>query len=98
MFKIATIDFEATALSNEGDPIEVGVAIYDRQDLIQTWSSLIRPGMSCLWDETSAAVHKIARTDLSLLRIRRALLLNSTGSWSAYRSLIAMASNSMSLG
>jgi DNA polymerase III epsilon subunit-like protein len=64
MLKIATIDFEATALSPDADAIEVGVAIFDRQSLIHTWSSLVRPSANCLWNEASANVHKIAKLDL----------------------------------
>ncbi len=44
--------------------IEAGVAIYDRHETIQTWSSLVRPSPHCRWDEQAAAVHKIARADL----------------------------------
>ncbi len=44
--------------------IEVGVAIYDRHETIQTWSSLVRLSPHCQWDEKAAAVHKIARADL----------------------------------
>jgi hypothetical protein len=62
---VTIIDFEATALSIAADPIEVGVAIYDRDEsVITTWSSLIRPNPSCMWDEKSAAIHQIARADL----------------------------------
>lgn len=85
---IAIIDFEATALSMEADPIEVGVAIYNRDALIRTWSSLIRPNKDCLWDEKSAAVHKIARLDLEVapLPTSVALELNRlmAGSETAY--------------
>jgi DNA polymerase III epsilon subunit-like protein len=64
MLWIAIIDFEATALSIQADPIEVGVAIFDREkDVIRTWSSLIRPSADCLWDEKSAGVHKIGRAE-----------------------------------
>jgi hypothetical protein len=45
---IAIIDFEATALSKSADVIEVGVAIYDRQEMIRTWSSLVRPSPDCV--------------------------------------------------
>jgi inhibitor of KinA sporulation pathway (predicted exonuclease) len=64
MLKIATIDFEATALSSEADVIEVGVAIFNREDLILTWSSLVRPTDNSLWSETSANIHKITQRDL----------------------------------
>lgn len=63
---IATIDFEATALSRDADVIEVGVVICDRQETIRTWSSLVRPRPDCRWDEKSAQVHKITRAELDL--------------------------------
>jgi DNA polymerase III epsilon subunit-like protein len=61
---IAIVDFEATALSKAADVIEVGVAIYDRQDTIGTWSSLVRPSPDCLWSDKAAEVHKIVRSEL----------------------------------
>jgi DNA polymerase III epsilon subunit-like protein len=61
---IAIVDFEATALSKAADVIEVGVAIYDRQETIRTWSSLVRPSPDCLWSDKAAEVHKIMRSDL----------------------------------
>lgn len=63
---IATIDFETTALSKAADVIEVGVAIFDRQETIKTWSSLVRPSPNCLWSDQSAQVHKISRLDLEI--------------------------------
>jgi DNA polymerase III epsilon subunit-like protein len=48
----------------DAEVIEVGVAIYDRHETIQTWSSLVRPSPHCRWDEQAAAVHNIARADL----------------------------------
>lgn len=61
---IATIDFEATALSPDADVIEVGVAIFDRHETIKTWSSLVRPSLNCLWSDKSAEVHKIMKLEL----------------------------------
>jgi DNA polymerase III epsilon subunit-like protein len=61
---IVIVDFEATALSKAADVIEVGVAIYDRQDTIGTWSSLVRPSPDCLWSDKAAEVHKIVRSEL----------------------------------
>ncbi len=39
--ELAIIDFEASALSDAADPIEVGVAIWKSGGPILTWSSLI---------------------------------------------------------
>jgi DNA polymerase III epsilon subunit-like protein len=63
---IATIDFEATALSKDAAVIEVGVAIFDRHETIKTWSSLVKPRPGCLWSEKSAQVHKITRSELEM--------------------------------
>ncbi|MGO9134173.1 MAG: exonuclease domain-containing protein [Methylovirgula sp.] len=61
---ITTIDFETTALSKDADVIEVGVAIFDRQETLRTWSSLVRPSPNCRWSEKAEQVHKIARVEL----------------------------------
>jgi DNA polymerase III epsilon subunit-like protein len=63
--KIAIIDFEATALWADADVIEAGIAIFDRQETIWTWSSLVCPSSDCRWDEKSAGVHNIPRAVLA---------------------------------
>ncbi len=62
---IATIDFEASSLSLQGEPIEVGVALWQRGGPIRTWSSLICPVEDNLWSPESEAVHHISRHELS---------------------------------
>ena len=85
---ITTIDFEATALSKDADVIEVGVAIFDRQETIRTWSSPVRPSPNCRWSEKAEQVHKIARSELeqALEPARVAFRLNQimTGVTTAY--------------
>lgn len=68
-FPLAVIDFEASSLSLESYPIEVGVAIaLDAQGPIDVWSTLICPSAEWLarsdWDEESAMTHGISRSEL----------------------------------
>jgi DNA polymerase III subunit epsilon len=62
---IATIDFEASSLVRQGEPIEVGIALWDHSCPIRTWSSLIYPSSDILWSPDSAAVHGIKRWELN---------------------------------
>lgn len=61
---IATIDFEASSLAEESEPIEVGIALWARGGPIRTWSSLIHMPADIFWSEESAALHGIKRSDL----------------------------------
>jgi len=61
---IATIDFEATALRVQGEPIEVGLALWRRGDPILEWSSLIAPSPAMIWNVESAEVHGITVEEL----------------------------------
>lgn len=61
---IATIDFEASSLAIQGEPIEVGIALWERGGPIRTWSSLIYPVEDIVWSEESAEVHRITREEL----------------------------------
>lgn len=61
---IATIDFEASSLAMQGEPIEVGIALWELGNRIKTWSSLIYPADDILWSEESAEVHGITREEL----------------------------------
>ena len=63
---LATLDFEASSLSEESWPIEVGLS-WLKDGEVKTWSTLIRP--ACDWDLSdwaplSAAVHGIAIEEL----------------------------------
>ncbi|MEH6523846.1 3'-5' exonuclease [Sulfitobacter sp.] len=64
--KFATLDFEASSLSQESWPIEVGLSwLADGE--VQTWSTLIRPAPDWNlsdWAPQSAAVHGIALEEL----------------------------------
>lgn len=60
---IATIDFEAAGFS--GSPIEVGVALWDRDGPIKTWSSLIYLVEDSIWDPAAEAIHGISKQDLA---------------------------------
>lgn len=58
---ILFIDFEASSLSTNSFPIEVGIALIEA-DKIESWSSLIRPDPSWQlddWSTESAKVHRI---------------------------------------
>lgn len=66
---LAVIDVEASALSAQGFPIEVGIAIWRGADQpMLTWSSLIKPIDTWLedriWSNASEKVHGIALSDL----------------------------------
>lgn len=57
----AILDFEASSLSLESWPIEIGLSWIDK-GAVQTWSSLISPAATWDmndWSHLSAAVHKI---------------------------------------
>ncbi|WP_076533697.1 hypothetical protein [Roseovarius nanhaiticus] len=62
MERFATLDFEASSLSRESWPIEVGLSWLEN-DEVRTWSTLIRPAPGwdlADWAPQSAAVHGIA--------------------------------------
>lgn len=64
--KFATLDFEASSLSEESWPIEVGLSWLEGSEVL-TWSTLIRPASDWNfsdWDLQSAAVHGIALEEL----------------------------------
>jgi DNA polymerase III epsilon subunit-like protein len=64
--KFATLDFEASSLSQESWPIEVGLSWLTDGE-VQTWSTLIRPAANWElsdWAPQSAAVHGIALEEL----------------------------------
>jgi hypothetical protein len=68
-FPLIVIDFEATALTNQSYPIEVGIAIAERsRGPMQTWSLLIKPApawdMATHWDPDAERLHGISRWDL----------------------------------
>ena len=68
-FPLVVIDFEATALSLQSYPIEVGVArAVDARSPFDTWSTLIIPDaswdLSSQWDPDAQAIHGIAKRDL----------------------------------
>ena len=81
----ATLDFEASSLSNESWPIEVGLSWLENGD-VRTWSSLIRPAPNWElpdWSLQSAAVHGIALKNLhsapSAVEVLDDLLKNLAG-------------------
>jgi DNA polymerase III epsilon subunit-like protein len=62
----AILDFEASSLSQESWPIEVGLS-WIANGHVQTWSSLIRPDPAWNlgdWSPQSAEVHGISLSDL----------------------------------
>jgi len=62
----AMLDFEASSLSLESWPVEVGLSWIEGVET-KTWSSFIRPAPEWTvsdWSEQSAAVHCIAREQL----------------------------------
>lgn len=64
--KFATLDFEASSLSLESWPIEVGLSWLEG-DEVRTWSTLIQPAADWElsdWSPQSAAVHGIALEEL----------------------------------
>jgi len=69
-FPLIILDFEASSLSTESYPIEVGVAVAARPDApISVWSNLIRPDRAWLangdWDPAAQKVHNISAASLS---------------------------------
>jgi hypothetical protein len=64
-FVLATIDFEASALAQQGEPIEVGIALWEIDKPILSWSSLIYPSANMLWSQESAEIHGILREQLA---------------------------------
>jgi hypothetical protein len=68
-FPLVLIDFEASSLSTESFPIEVGVAIATQPDAqIDIWSSLIKPDKAWLaggdWDPAAQKVHNVPAASL----------------------------------
>lgn len=68
-YPLVTIDFEASALTLQSFPIEVGIAIArSPTGEIETWSSLIRLeedwAASDQWDPNSERIHGISRRSL----------------------------------
>ncbi|CAH0497225.1 hypothetical protein NVSP9465_02277 [Novosphingobium sp. CECT 9465] len=68
-FPLFFIDFEASALTLESFPIEVGIAIARGvEGTIETWSTLIAPDpqwtLDDQWDPDAERVHGIRRWDL----------------------------------
>jgi len=64
--KFSTLDFEASSLSEESWPIEVGLSWLEAGE-VQTWSTLIRPAPDWNlsdWAPQSAVVHGIALEEL----------------------------------
>jgi DNA polymerase III subunit epsilon len=62
----AMLDFEASSLSRESWPVEIGLSWIEGVET-KTWSSFIRPAPDWSvsdWSEQSAAVHRIAREQL----------------------------------
>ena len=62
----AILDFEASSLSVQSWPIEIGLSWIER-GAVQTWHSLIRPATDwdlADWSPQSAAVHGIPLSDL----------------------------------
>jgi hypothetical protein len=62
----AALDFEASSLTPQSWPIEIGLSWLDSGD-VQTWSSLVRPAADWSfseWSTQSAAVHGIAFEEL----------------------------------
>jgi hypothetical protein len=62
----AILDFEASSLSTQSWPIEIGLS-WIQSDTVQTWHSLIRPASEwnlADWSPQSAAVHGIPLSDL----------------------------------
>ena len=66
---LATLDFEASSLGEDGYPIEVGCVIEIGSKPSIQFSSLIKPRREWAagkgWNEASAAIHGITREDLA---------------------------------
>lgn len=63
---LMALDFEASSLSAESWPIDVGISWIEGNQ-VQTWSSLIRPASvweRADWSKQSEAVHGISMSDL----------------------------------
>jgi len=68
-FPLVVIDFEATALTLESYPIEVGLATSEAPEArIEVWSTLIAPDaswqLSAQWDPDAERIHGISRWQL----------------------------------
>ena len=68
-YPLITIDFEASALTLQSYPIEVGIAIArNSTSEIEVWSSLIEPDTSWAlaeqWDPDAEKIHGISRREL----------------------------------
>ena len=68
-YPLVTIDFEASALTLQSYPIEVGIAIArNSTSEIEVWSSLILPDPSWAlaeqWDPDAEKIHGISRREL----------------------------------
>lgn len=64
---ICFVDFEASSLSHDSWPIEVGLSWLD-DGRVKTWASLIRPDPSWsmeAWHPESEAVHNISKDMLT---------------------------------
>lgn len=64
--KFAVLDFEASSLSADSWPIEVGLSWIENGS-VRTWSSLIRPATNWPlpdWSQQSAAIHGIRISEL----------------------------------
>lgn len=62
-----SIDFEASSLSAESWPIEIGLSWIDAEGAVQSWSSLIHPHPAWPredWSLASAEIHGIPLSDL----------------------------------
>lgn len=81
-FRPLFIDFEASGLSADSRPIEIGLAAVERGD-VQVASRLIRPDPAwpmAAWDPISADVHGI-----SLAELARAEPAHAVARWAAER-------------
>lgn len=83
--RFATLDFEASSLSDQSWPIEVGLSWLEMGE-VRTWSSLIRRAVGwdhSDWSAQSAAVHGIALNDLqdapSVFVVAAGLITNLAG-------------------
>lgn len=80
------IDFEASSLTPESWPIEIGLSWIDGQGSVHSWSSLIRPHPTwpqADWSLASAAVHGISLAELeaapTAVEVARAALVIKAG-------------------
>jgi DNA polymerase III subunit epsilon len=67
MSRMMFIDFEASSLSDESWPIEIGLAWFDENQKIRSAARLIRPDPSWDrddWADKSAEIHKIPFSEL----------------------------------